>query len=143
MADFTGSISKLLVAWPDDVDDFVFADVLTDKNGLDTIVFPVSYYLTDSIALDLGDTKTVTWPTTGTTQTAMTKWIKAKVIGSAKITATGTDPNGGGATTTEMETTGIEKYPGIILMYVTGLSDSFTVTGDADSTTVQIMAAII
>ncbi len=143
MADFTAFLSKLLVAWPDDVDDPQFADVLTLKNGLDTIKYAVSYYINASLALDNTVVKTITWPTTGTTQTAMTKFIWARVIGTAYLTHTGTDPNGGGATTTYMEATGTTKMPGLILLYATGLSASFTFTGQADDTTIEVFAAII
>lgn len=143
MADFTAFLSKLLVAWPDDVDDYQFARVLNDKNGLDTIRYDVSYYLLDSMELDTTDIRTVTWPTTGTTQTSMTKLIWARVIGTALITHTGTDPNGAGATTAYFPCYGTSKMPGLVLLYATGLSTSFTVTGQADDTTVEIFAAIV
>lgn len=143
MADFTGFLSTLLVAWPDDVDLPQFADVLTEKNGINTTRFDVSYYLNDTMTLDDTDVRTVTWPTTGTTQTAMTKFIWARVIGSAVITHTGTDPNGAGATTTLIPLHGTAKMPAIGLLHATGLSGSFTVTGEADDTTVELFAAII
>ena len=143
MADYTAFLSKLLVAWPDDVDDYQFASTISVKNGLDTIVYPLSWYLNDTVSLDDADVRTITWPTTGATQTAMTKLIWARVIGTALLTATGTDPNGGGATTAYLEAIGTEKMPGIILLYSTGLSGSFTFTGQADGTTIEVFAAII
>lgn len=143
MADYTAFLSKLFVAWPDDVDSFEFADVLTDKNGFDTIRYPISYYMNQSMALDDTDVVTVTWPTTGTTQTAMTKLIWARVIGTALLTHTGTDPNGGGATTAYLGAYGTAKMPGIIMLNATGLSGSFTITGQANGTTVELFAGII
>jgi hypothetical protein len=143
MADFTGFLSKLIVAWPDDVDLPEFADTLTTKNGLDTVSFPVSYYINETFALDDTDVKTITWPTTGSSQLGMTKLIWARVVGSATIVQTGTDPNSAAATTATMETTGIAILPGIILLYVIGAAGTFTVTGNEDGTTVQILGAII
>ena len=143
MAEFTAFLSKLVVGWPDDVDLPQFADVLTVKNGLDTIVYPVSYYATQALALDDTDVFTFTWPTTGATQTAMTKLIWARVIGTALLTHTGTAPNGAGATAAYLEAHGTVKMPGIILLYATGLSGSFTLTGQADGTTIELFAAIV
>lgn len=143
MADFTAFLSKLLVAWPDDVDEYQFSDVITLKNGLDTIAFAQSYYMTDSMALDAADVRTITWPTTGATQTAMTKLIWARVIGSALLTHTGTDPNSAAPTMTYLRAHGTDKIPGIIFLYATGLSGSFTITGEADGTTVELYAGIV
>lgn len=143
MADYTAFLSTLLVSWPDDVDDYQFARVLTGKIGLDSDRYDVSGYLVESMELDNTDVRTVTWPTTGTTQTSMTKIIWARVIGTALITHTGTDPNGGGATTAYLGCYGTAKMPGLVLLYATGLSGSFTVTGQADDTTVDIFAGIV
>ncbi len=96
----------------------------------------VSIYRRETVALDDGDTRTITLP-----NYAASGWsaVMARVIGEAKITTVGTDWNGASGVTGDTVGYGVSRYPGMISLSTTNVT-SFTLEGLADSTTVEYLA---
>lgn len=100
----------------------------------------VLYYRRETIELDDGDTRSLTFPDSA----ASSGWVgvMARVVGDAKLTTVGVNWNGSSAITGVTVGYGVERYPGMISM-VTNNVTSWTFEGLADDTTVEYVAMIL
>ncbi len=100
----------------------------------------VLYYRRETVLLDDGDTRAITFPNTA----AATGWIGiiARVIGEAKITTVGVNWDGTTAVTGVTVGYGVDRHPGMISA-ITNSVTGITLEGLADSTTVEYVAMIL
>ncbi len=100
----------------------------------------VLYYRRETVALDLGDTRSLTFPDTA----AASGWVgvMARVIGEAKLTTVGVNWNGSSAVTGVTAGYGVVRHPGMISATTYNVT-SFTFEGLADDTTVEYVAMIL
>lgn len=100
----------------------------------------VLYYRRETLELDDGDTRAVTFPDTS----ASSGWvgIMARVIGDAKLTTVGVNWNGSSALTGVTVGYGTDRHPGMI-SFVTKNVTSYTFEGLADDTAVEYVAMIL
>jgi hypothetical protein len=100
----------------------------------------VLYYRRETVGLDLGDTRAITFPDSS----AASGWVgvMARVIGEAKLTTVGVNWNGSSAITGVTVGYGVIQHPGMIST-VTSNVTGFTLEGLADDTTVQYVAMIL
>ena len=97
----------------------------------------VLYYRRETLSLDDGDTRALTFPDT----TAASGWfgVMARVVGEAKLTSLGVNWNGSSAITGVTVGYGVTRHPGIISLITSNVT-GFTFEGLADSTTVEYVA---
>lgn len=100
----------------------------------------VLYYRRETIELDDGDTRALTFPDSA----AASGWVgvMARVIGDAKLTTVGVNFNGSSALTGVTVGYGTDRHPGMISMTTQNVT-SYTFEGLADDTTVEYVAMIL
>lgn len=100
----------------------------------------VLYYRRETVELDSGDTRAITFPDAA----GASGWVgvMARVVGEAKLTTVGVNWNGSSAITGVTVGYGVVRHPGM-LCEVTNSVTSFTFTGLADDTTVEYVAMIL
>ncbi len=96
------------------------------------------HYRRETLALDLGETRTITFPDSVSGWTG----ILARVIGDVKLTTVGKDWDGSTSVTGVTAGYGVKQYPGMLSAVTTNVT-SFTLEGLADSTTVQYVTMIL
>lgn len=99
---------------------------------------PTKFYSVETIALDSGDSRTIDF---GTTILADKKFLFLKVVGSAQIRTVAKDTDGTTTINGYLAAYGVEAFPGLIYLSTYNIT-SATVNGLADSTTVDLLAAI-
>lgn len=97
----------------------------------------VLYYRRETLSLDDGDTRALTFPDSA----AASGWfgVMARVIGEAKLTTVGVDWNATGPITGVTVGYGIRQHPGMISMITSNVT-GFTFEGLADNTNVEYVA---
>ncbi len=100
----------------------------------------VIYYRRETLELDDGDTRSITFPNA----TASSGWVgvMARVIGEAKLTTVGVNWAGSGAITGVTVGYGASRHPGMMSATTYNVT-SFTLEGLADDTTVEYVAMIL
>ncbi len=119
----------------------------TDQENSSTFYGPpweahhnVLYYRRETLDLDLGDTRSLTFPDSA----AASGWcgVMARVIGDAKLTTVGVNWDGSTAVTGVTPGYGTDRHPGFISL-VTKNVTGYTFEGLADDTTVEYVAMIL
>lgn len=100
----------------------------------------VLYSRRETLALDDGDTRAITFPDSA----AASGWvgIMVRVVGEAKLTTIGVNWNGSSAVTGVTVGYGVDRHPGIISLTTKNVT-SYTLEGLADDTTVEYVAMIL
>ncbi len=98
----------------------------------------IVYYRRETLQFDTSDTRTITFPAYAATQWVV---IVARIVGEAKIVTVGVNADGSTAIEGDTAGYGTSDHPGIVAMTTTKVT-SFTLTGLADSTTVEYLACI-
>lgn len=99
----------------------------------------VLFYRRESLALDNGDTRVITFANYATTEWVL---ILARVIGTAKLTTAGVDADGSTSITGDTGGYGTAAHPGIIGVTTKNVT-TFTLEGLADGTEVEYIACIL
>ncbi len=100
----------------------------------------VLYYRRETLELDDGDTRAITFPDSA----ASSGWVcvMARVVGDAKLTTVGVNFNGSSALTGVTPGYGTDRHPGMITM-VTQNVTSYTLEALADDTMIEYVAMIL
>ena len=114
MSIFSLFLTPMYTAFEGTVDNPTYSKLISDEQGQDAIRYNILFKKTESIALDSGNSRTLTLPES-TFATSEWSIIILKVVGKARLTTTGLNYDGISAITGIMDTYGTDLYPGYIM----------------------------
>jgi hypothetical protein len=120
-------------AWDSDVSKYVPEEIVK----LD--IFPTLQWQVQSISLDAGDTKTITFPGLANSSNIL---CFAQVVGEARIETTGLDYDVATPISGYSQAYGVAAWPGLIMLNTYNIA-TITVRGITDNTTVKFYSAIV
>ncbi len=133
---FTLFMSPLHSAFPDNVDDPSESKIVTRLD--DENKFNILYKKIEQFELDDTDTRAISFANYTRSDWS---YLIVRVIGSARINTAGKDTDGSSAITGKLPMYGTDIFPGIGLFSSYNV-DTFTVESLADSTKIELFAAI-